>query len=50
VMDDDTEDTLSVRILQYEHRIFPKALDLISQGLVRVEGRRVFIEEVPEQK
>jgi len=50
VMDDDTEDTLSARILQYEHRTFPKALDLISRGMVRVEGRRVFIEEDPEQK
>jgi len=50
VMDDDTEDTLSARILQYEHRTFPKALDLISRGLVRVEGRRVFIDEDPEQK
>lgn len=45
VMNDDTEDILSARILQYEHRIFPKALDIISRGLVRVEGRRVFIEE-----
>jgi len=42
VLDDDTEDTLSERILQHEHQIYPEALKLVCEERVRVEGRRVF--------
>ncbi|MEN8264753.1 MAG: phosphoribosylglycinamide formyltransferase [Nitrospirota bacterium] len=40
---DDTEDSLSERILKQEHRIFPYAIKLYSEGKISVEGRKVFI-------
>lgn len=43
VLDDDTEDTLSERILKHEHRIFPEAIKLFAEGRLRVEGRKVII-------
>jgi phosphoribosylglycinamide formyltransferase-1 len=39
----DTEDTLSERILKQEHKIFPYAIKLYSEGKITVEGRRVVI-------
>jgi phosphoribosylglycinamide formyltransferase 1 len=44
VLDDDTEETLSARILKEEHRIYPEAVRLFSEGKLRIEGRRVKIE------
>ena len=41
---DDTEETLSARILKEEHRIYPRAIQLYSEGRLRVEGRKVFID------
>jgi len=41
VLEDDTEETLSQRILQVEHRILPLAITLIAEGRVKIEGRRV---------
>jgi phosphoribosylglycinamide formyltransferase-1 len=41
VFDDDTEDTLSVRILAEEHRIYPDAIGRILDGEWRIEGRRL---------
>jgi phosphoribosylglycinamide formyltransferase-1 len=41
VLDSDTEQTLSQRILQEEHRIYSDAIDLVLSGKFRVEGRRV---------
>jgi phosphoribosylglycinamide formyltransferase 1 len=35
---DDTADTLSLRILTIEHRIYPEALRLLATGKVRLEG------------
>ncbi len=43
VLEDDTEESLSQRILQVEHRILPLAITLIAQGRTRIEGRRVRI-------
>ncbi|MBI5409570.1 MAG: phosphoribosylglycinamide formyltransferase [Nitrospirae bacterium] len=40
---DDTEDTLGERILKQEHRIFPYAIKLYSEGKISVEGRKVII-------
>jgi phosphoribosylglycinamide formyltransferase 1 len=45
VMPDDTEDTLSARILAEEHRIYPEAIGLFAQGRICIEGRRVRIRE-----
>ena len=41
----DTEETLSARILVEEHRIYPEAIRLFADGRLRLEGRRVRIEE-----
>ena len=41
VLDTDTEDTLSARILVQEHRIYPEAIQRILDGGWRIEGRRV---------
>ena len=38
VSDNDTPDTLSERILEVEHRIYPEALRLLATGKVRIEG------------
>jgi phosphoribosylglycinamide formyltransferase-1 len=45
ILDDDTSDTLAARILQQEHKIYPRAVQLFAEGRLRVEGRRVFIED-----
>jgi phosphoribosylglycinamide formyltransferase-1 len=41
VRDEDTEDSLSARILDEEHRIYTEAVRLILSGQYRIEGRRV---------
>ena len=38
VSDHDTAETLSERILEVEHRIYPEALRLLANGQVRVDG------------
>ena len=43
VLEDDTSDTLAARILEQEHQILPRAIQLFAQGRLGVEGRRVFI-------
>ncbi len=44
VLDDDTEETLSSRILEQEHRIYPRALRLVCEDRVTVVGRRVQVD------
>lgn len=44
VLEADTVDTLSERILHTEHILYPRALALYCEGRLRVEGRRVRIE------
>jgi phosphoribosylglycinamide formyltransferase-1 len=41
VLDDDTAESLSARILKEEHRIYPEAIALVLSGQYRIEGRRV---------
>ena len=41
VLDEDTPDTLSARILQEEHRIYSEAINIVLSGCWRIEGRRV---------
>ncbi len=43
VYHDDTEESLSERILKYEHRIFPYAIRLFAEGRLEVIGRVVSI-------
>jgi phosphoribosylglycinamide formyltransferase 1 len=40
VLDDDTVDSLSARILIEEHRIYPEAIQLVLDGGWSIEGRR----------
>lgn len=44
ILPDDTEDSLSARLLPLEHRLYVDSIRLISAGAVRREGRRVTIE------
>lgn len=39
----DSEETLSRRILKEEHKIYPAAIRMYAEGRIRVEGRRVLI-------
>jgi phosphoribosylglycinamide formyltransferase-1 len=41
VLDDDTEETLSARILEQEHQLYPEALALVVSGKYEIAGRRV---------
>ena len=47
VLDGDTEETLSARILRYEHQIYPRAIQLYAEGRLKVEGRRVLCAPAP---
>ncbi|APG26679.1 phosphoribosylglycinamide formyltransferase [Syntrophotalea acetylenivorans] len=52
VLQNDTLETLSARILRQEHRIYPEAIRLFAEGRLRLEGRRVLIDpplENPDQ-
>lgn len=40
---DDTEDSLSERILVEEHKSYPRAIQLIAEGKVYIEGRKVMV-------
>jgi len=44
ILPDDTADTLAARILEQEHLAYPRAIQLIAEGRVRVAGRLVTIE------
>jgi len=41
VLDADTVETLSARILKEEHRIYSEAIDLVLSGRCEIQGRRV---------
>ncbi len=41
VLDDDTAETLSARILKEEHRIYSEAICILLEDRIRIEGRRV---------
>jgi phosphoribosylglycinamide formyltransferase 1 len=43
VQDDDTADTLSARVLEQEHKLYPQAVRLIAEGRTTIEGMRVKI-------
>jgi phosphoribosylglycinamide formyltransferase-1 len=44
VLSADTPETLAARILEVEHRLYPRAVRLLLEGRCRVEGRRVIVE------
>ena len=41
VRDDDTVESLSLRILKAEHQIYAEAIAIVLGGKFRIEGRRV---------
>lgn len=43
VKDDDTEESLAQRIHEKEHIIYPRAIQLFSEGRLIIKGRRVFV-------
>ena len=45
VRDDDTVETLSRRILREEHRLYPEAVRLFTDGMLTVNERRVLLVE-----
>ncbi len=40
VKDNDTEESLSKRILKQEHQIYPKAVKLFAEGKIKIRGRK----------
>jgi phosphoribosylglycinamide formyltransferase 1 len=47
VLDDDTVETLSARILKEEYRIYSEAIRLVAENRVCIEGRRVVLKPPP---
>jgi len=45
VEEEDTEETLSARILEQEHKIYPQAIQLYATGKLEVIGRKVKIKQ-----
>ncbi|MFX1236874.1 MAG: phosphoribosylglycinamide formyltransferase [Promethearchaeota archaeon] len=43
VLDTDTEETLGKRVLEWEHKIFPKCIELFHDKRLRIIGRKVII-------
>lgn len=43
IKDDDTEESISKRILKQEHKIYPKAVKLFAKGKIKIIGRKIII-------
>ena len=41
VLDGDDEESLSARILEQEHLLYPKAVGIFCEGKIKIIGRRV---------
>lgn len=50
VYPDDTEESLSARILKEEHRIYLRAIQLYSEGRLHVVGRRVLVDGLEREE
>ena len=50
VFPDDTEESLAARILKEEHRIYPRAIQLYSEGRLRVVGRKVLVDNLEKEE
>jgi phosphoribosylglycinamide formyltransferase-1 len=44
IFDNDTEETLSARILEREHQIYPRAIQLFAENRLKIEARRVIVD------
>ncbi len=49
ILDHDTEDSLSERILKQEHKIYSRAIQLYAEGRLTVKGRRVFLSRAEDK-
>ena len=47
VLEGDSEESLAARILKEEHRIYPRAIQLMASGRAAVQGRRVRVQGAP---
>ena len=45
VLEDDTAESLSQRILEQEHKAYPEAIGLFAEGRLEIEGRNVRIKQ-----
>ncbi|MGZ8386109.1 MAG: phosphoribosylglycinamide formyltransferase [Nitrospira sp.] len=45
ILEDDAPDTLAARILVQEHKIYSRAVQLFAEGRLRVDSRRVLIDD-----
>lgn len=45
VKEDDSEESLTKRILKEEHNIYPRAIQLFALGRLMIKGRKVFIKK-----
>lgn len=45
VLDEDTVETLSLRILEQEHRIYPEAVRLLAEDRIELRARRVLLKK-----
>ena len=43
ILDNDTVDSLSERILKQEHKIYSRAINLYAEGRLKIDGRRVLV-------
>jgi phosphoribosylglycinamide formyltransferase 1 len=43
VLDVDDEESLSARILEHEHELYPEAVRMFCEGKIKIEGRRVTV-------
>ncbi len=43
VLDNDTDESLSARILVQEHKIYPQAIEWFAQGALSITGRKVIV-------
>jgi phosphoribosylglycinamide formyltransferase 1 len=43
ILDNDTEDSLSARILKQEHKIYSRAIQLYAEGRLIIKDRRVTV-------
>lgn len=50
ILDSDTEESLSARILEQEHKIYPRAIQLIAEDRLRIEGRRVLTRDTGDSQ
>jgi phosphoribosylglycinamide formyltransferase-1 len=44
ILDNDTPEALAARILEQEHNIYPRAIQLFAEGRLKVDGRRVLVD------